>query len=95
MSHADLAQETRDAVLQAAKACGMRDAEVRLVAVNPVSTRDQRDVEAAVSGMVGRPCSVTVTEVLELEVPGARCRVGVSGVEARQSAVESALRGAV
>jgi hypothetical protein len=92
MSHALLDRAHLDIVLRAAEACGLRQDEVRLVSVLVVPPRDRHDVEIAVEGMTGLPCRLPTAEILDLEVRGTRCRVGLTDDDLAEVAVERALR---
>lgn len=92
MSQSALAQSTVTTVHEAARACGLDDDAVRLVAVTAVGPSDRRALEAAVTGMVGRPCRSTLTEILDIEVDGARVRVGIAGGAGDRAPIERALR---
>lgn len=90
MSHATLDPSLQGLVAQAASVCGFDPDDVHVLAVSPLTPRDRHDVEAALRGLLGRPCSLPVRELVDLEVRGARCRVALTDRAAED--IERALR---
>lgn len=75
MSHAPVDAEVVPLIREAAHACGLEPSEVRVLAVHEISPSDRRDLEAALSALLGRPCRSTLRELLDLEVRGHQCRI--------------------
>jgi hypothetical protein len=78
MSQALNGSRVPDLVAEAAQACGLSADDVHVLSANPVTPRDRHDVAAALKGLVGRPCSVHLREIVELEVRGAVRRVALT-----------------